>query len=183
MPDYNSYIPACCQALRQAGITAVPTDTVYGLAIDPKNQQARQKLYALKGRDAKKPLVYMVADVSWLPALVIVSDFVRSIMEKHWPGALTIIFTALDGGTLGVRIPDTPFMLDLLRAYGSPLAVTSANLSGEPEINSAEELQQKFHTDIAVYVPLFEPLSGVASTVIDVSSGKIIVLRQGEIKL
>jgi tRNA threonylcarbamoyl adenosine modification protein (Sua5/YciO/YrdC/YwlC family) len=183
VPDYSPYVTACVTALRIAGVVAVPTDTVYGLAIDADNHLAKQKLYRLKGREANKPLVYMTADIEQLSAQILIPDYVRPILAKHWPGALTVIFATMAGGTLGVRIPQAPFMLELLKAYGKPLAVTSANLSGEPEINSAEALQSQFKTAIDVYVPLFEPLSGVASTIIDVSHEAIKVLRQGEIKL
>lgn len=183
MPDSKQYLESACKALRTAGIIAVPTDTVYGLAIDPENNLAKQKLYRLKGRDANKPLVYMVNDIEQLAKQIIIPDLVRPLIEKYWPGALTIIFAKHIGGTLGVRIPQAPFMLELLKAYNKPLAVTSANISGEPEINNAEYLERKFKQSIDIYVPLFEPLSGVASTVIDVSSGVVKVLRQGEIKL
>lgn len=183
MPDYSPYIKVCVSALRTAGVVAVPTDTVYGLAIDPDNHLAKQKLYKLKGRDAGKPLVYMVADIDRLAGTIIIPEFAKTLIHKHWPGALTVIFETISGETLGVRIPNTPFMLELLREYGKPLAVTSANLSGEPEINSAAGLQDKFGDAIDVYVPLFETLSGQASTIIDVSKGELKVLRQGELKL
>ena len=183
MLDYKQYLDTACSTLRTAGIVAVPTDTVYGLAIDPENNLAKQKLYRLKGRDANKPLVYMVQDIQQLVTQISIPDSVKPLLEKHWPGALTVIFAKHMGGTLGVRIPQAPFMLALLKAYNKPLAVTSANLSGEPEINTVEELERKFTHSIDMYVPLFEPLSGLASTVIDVSAGKIKVLRQGEIKI
>jgi L-threonylcarbamoyladenylate synthase len=183
VPDFNPAITDCCLALRTAGIIAVPTDTVYGLAIDPENQLAKQKLYRLKGRDANKPLVYMVADIEHLARLVIIPDIVRPLITKYWPGALTVIFAKYAGGTLGVRIPQAEFMLALLRAYNKPLAVTSANLSGEPEINSVEALQKQFKRGVDIYVPSLEPLSGVASTVIDVSSGEIKIVRQGAIRI
>lgn len=183
MPISNSDIIA---VLENAGIVALPTDTVYGLAIDPKNKMALQKLYHLKQRDANKPLVFMIADKQKLADLVYeINPETEKIIEENWPGPLTIIFKEkYTSATIGIRIPNNQFMLNLLRDWGKPLAVTSANLSGEKELLSRQEVEMKFGNKIDLYIDTDEKLSGRASTIIDVSGGgQIKVLRQGELKL
>jgi len=173
------------QILNNAGIVAVPTDTVLGLAIDPENKMAVQKLYHLKRREAAKPLVYLVASRQQLGELVQeVSPEVEQILAKYWPGALTVIFKKkYSAGTIGVRIPRQEFMLSLLRDWGRPLGVTSANISGKKEIVDWTDLKKQFGAKIDYYAEFGGGFSGVASTVIDVSAGDLKVLRQGEIVL
>jgi L-threonylcarbamoyladenylate synthase len=182
VPDYNNQI---CQVLKNAGIVALPTDTVYGLAIDPRSHMALQKLYRLKRRDAAKPLVYMLASPEQLSELICpVSAEVQGLLDKYWPGALTVIFRDRNGkGKIGIRIPANQFLLNLLKEWGKPLAVTSANLSGEKELQSIEEIEKKFGDKIDVYIRNEEKFSGVASTVIDVSEGCVKVVRQGDIRI
>ncbi len=182
MPTYNKEI---IDILTNAGIVAVPTDTVYGLAIDPRNKMALQKLYKIKQRDAGKPLVWMVADQAQLAEIVreIIPE-VQKIIDRHWPGALTIIFKQkYSDDTIGIRIPKQKQLLGLLQEWQRPLAVTSANLSGEKELCFKQEVEQKFGESVDYYMDTAEPLSGLASTIIDVSKGEIKVLRQGEIKI
>lgn len=182
MPIYNTEI---IDILNNAGIVAVPTDTVYGLAVDPRNKMALQKLYKLKQRDAGKPLVWMVAEQSQLAEVVReITPEVQKIIDKYWPGALTIIFKQkYSEDTIGIRIPKQQQLLALLQEWGKPLAVTSANLSGEKEMCSKQEVEKKFGGSVDFYIDTAEPLSGLASTIIDVSKGEIKVLRQGEIKI
>lgn len=176
MPDYKSVL----EIISSAGVIAVPTDTVWGLAVDPSNHLAMQKLYRLKGRDAGKPLVWMVADISLIPDLII--DSQATELMKRWPGALTIIFRRADNTTLGVRIPGHPWLIGLLQAWGKPLAVTSANLSGEPECVNRTHVEKLFGKHLDFYGPESD-LSGQASTVVDISSGVRKILRQGELRL
>ncbi len=182
MPTSN---PEIIAVLKSAGIIAIPTDTVIGLAIDPKNRMAVQKIYRLKQRDRDKPLVYMFYNVEQIREYVEgITPEVEDIMRKYWPGALTIIFRIKDSSdTVGVRIPNNKFLLDLLKDWGRGLAVTSANISGEKELNSLAEIQQKFGRQIDLYIDTGAQASGQASTVLDVSSGTIKVLRQGEVKI
>lgn len=163
----------------------MPTDTVYGLAIDPRNKMALQKIYKLKQRDAGKPLVWMVASQAQLAEVVReITPEVQKIIDKNWPGALTIIFKQkYSEDTIGVRIPKQKQLLELLKDWGRPLAVTSANLSGEKELCSRQEVEKKFGNSVDFYIDTLEPLSGLASTIIDVSKGEMKVLRQGEIKI
>jgi L-threonylcarbamoyladenylate synthase len=121
-------------ALRAGGVIAFPTDTVYGLAVLPGGEG---RVHELKGRPAAMPLILMVAEPSQAEAFVVVDSRSRWYMERWWPGPLTLVLPAGEG-TLGVRIPDHPLALELLRAAG-PLLTTSANRHGEPPAVTAEE--------------------------------------------
>ena len=166
------------------GILALPTDTVYGLAADPANSTAVKKLENIKKRESGKFFVQMVADVSLLRDLVEIPDRALPLIRQYWPGALTLIFKLKEKkATLGVRIPDFKPLLRLLTVWARPLAVTSANLSGEKEINSIAELKRIFGSSVDYYWDVAPAFTSVASTIADVSREKIKIIRQGEIKL
>lgn len=111
-----------------------PTDTVYGLAVLPGGES---RVYEIKARPDRLPLILMVAEPSQAEAFVAVDRRARAYMERWWPGPLTLVLPAGDA-TLGVRIPDHPLALELLRAAG-PLLTSSANHHGEPPAMTAEE--------------------------------------------
>ena len=115
-------LAAAVAALRAGGVIAFPTDTVYGLAVLPGGAE---KVQALKGRPANLPLILMVAEPSQAEAFVSIDRRARWYMERWWPGPLTLVLPAGEG-TLGVRIPDHPLALELLRAAG-PLLTTSGS--------------------------------------------------------
>jgi L-threonylcarbamoyladenylate synthase len=127
----------------------------------------------------------MVADQTQLTEWIFpVNAGVQKILDEHWPGALTVVFRKkYNKDTLGVRIPDNEFMLSLFKEWGRPLAVTSANISGEAELNNIAEIRKYFDEKIDLYIESNSELSGIASTVIDVSGEDIKVLRQGEVKI
>ena len=127
-------VAAAVAALRAGGVIAFPTDTVYGLAVLPGGEA---KVHEIKGRPAELPLILMVAEPSQAEAFVTVDRRARWYMERWWPGPLTLVLPTGEG-TLGVRIPDHPLALELLRAAG-PLFTTSANRHREPPAMSAEE--------------------------------------------
>ncbi|HKX75765.1 MAG TPA: L-threonylcarbamoyladenylate synthase, partial [Acidimicrobiia bacterium] len=128
--------------LREGRVVGVPTDTVYGLAADPLQPLAVEALFELKGRDRSKPVGLLVADASTAQAWVQLPEYAVPWAERFWPGPLTLVGhprrTLPEGvgdhqrHTVGVRVPDHPVIRQLLEAWG-PLAVTSANRSGEAE--------------------------------------------------
>ncbi|MDQ2731224.1 MAG: L-threonylcarbamoyladenylate synthase, partial [Armatimonadota bacterium] len=130
-------LEACVAALRAGGIVAVPTETVYGLAVDAMNPAALHRLQALKGRDSDKPLPVQVADRDSLEAIVEdVNRAAHRLLLRFTPGPITLIMKARpglpapvlgEGHSVGVRIPNHNVMLSILQAFGGPLAVTSAN--------------------------------------------------------
>ncbi len=181
--------------LKNGGVIAFPTDTVYGLACSPSSEQAVKKIYALKGRDFKKPLVLMCADLAAAQTLTGPwgSD-VLDIAQRYWPGALTLILprnerTVPDavmagGDRVGIRIPGNTALLTLLSSLPFPLAVTSANRSGEKELLSAKEVDILFGKELDGIVNDDTALQGgIPSTVVDVSTVPWKVLRQGPVKI
>ncbi len=167
----------------------MPTDTVYGLAVDPTNPQAVATLYAVKGRPGDRPLPILVAGLAQAEELVVMSDRARGLAGRHWPGALTLVCPVRadapaglgdpETGTLGVRVPDHPVCRELLAAAG-PLAVTSANRSGEPPVLDDGTARDLFGDAVAVYLPGRCP-GGRASTVVRVRDGRAEVLREGPV--
>lgn len=184
-------IKAAVAALRRGLIVGVPTDTVYGLAVDPLNAEAVAALFELKGRPDEKALPVLAATVSQLRDLVDMPPNIEDIARRHWPGPLTLVLRRRvelpdwvgDGEleTIAVRIPDHPTALSLLGAAG-PLAVTSANRSGEPPaLHEAEALDQ-LGGGVAVYLDGWCP-GGASSTVVDVTLSPPRLLREGPVTL
>ncbi len=170
-------------------VIGFPTDTVYGIGVRADSAAAIEKLYQVKARSMEKPIAVMIADLQQLEQLAeSVPDTVRRLAGWFWPGALTMILpkrsdlpenlTSLTG--VGVRIPDHPFTLELLRCCG-PLAVTSANLSGQPEALSACEVMTQLGGKLALVVDGGDSQGGIPSTVVDLSQSRPRVLREGPI--
>jgi len=119
-------VEPAAELLRAGQVVAFPTDTVYGLGA--ATDAGVERIYQLKGRAEDKPLVLMAADIEALAGRVSVGPLALRYMRRFWPGPLTLVLPA-PAGTVGVRVPDHPLALDLLRAAG-PLWTTSANRSG-----------------------------------------------------
>jgi L-threonylcarbamoyladenylate synthase len=135
--------------LRDGGVVAYPTDTLYGLAVDPRNPDAITRLYALKGRDAAAALPLIAADLSQAEEAGRFDRDARRLANVWWPGPLTIVVpvgpaihaSALGGGgTIAVRVPDHPDARALARAFGFAVTSTSANASGRPPTASPDEV-------------------------------------------
>lgn len=178
------------QCLKSGGIIAVPTDTVYGLAADPFNPHAVQRLYTVKGRPDGKPIPLVlssVADVHRVSQNL--PEFYFHLTDRFWPGGLTIVIEAKDllpvltagGNTVGVRIPDNPLLLQILRTFGGPAAITSANLSGEPPATSPEEIGEDLASRIDMIVDGGKTPGPVPSTVYDISVSPPVLRRHGVI--
>lgn len=175
------------EAIKAGQVVGVPTDTVYGIGVDPWNESAVAKLYELKGRPEHKPIGLLAADAD--QAFEVADLGPAAHLLGHWPGALTLVVrpkvlipdwvgdSAL--GTVGIRVPDNQVLRSLLRRTG-PLAVTSANRSGGSDTFDDEEARDVFADRVAVYLPGRCPGSG-ASTVVDLTSGHPRVLRQGPV--
>ena len=182
---------ATVEALARGMVVGVPTDTVYGLAVDPHDHGAVRRLRALKGRSDDVPLVVMAATVDHVASIVDLSSEHREMIAPHWPGALTAVLSipspfAYDVGdtghrTLGVRVPDHAALRELLEVYG-PLAVTSANRSGERPTLNAVEAVALFGEAVPVYLEGECP-GGRSSTVIDFTADPPVILREGPVVL
>lgn len=179
-PD-PAHIAEAIALLARGEPVIVPTETVYGLACRPDVPGAVDRIYQAKGRPEDKPLPRMVADVEQVRRHAAVwPDAAERLAQKYWPGPLTLIVRTIDG-TLGFRIPDHPFMLALLAQCPVPLAVTSANRSGEKEAGTAAEAVLALGGHVQLAFDAGPVRLAVPSTVVDVSEPEIRVLREGAI--
>ncbi len=181
------------QAALEAGELAVlPTDTVYGLAADAFSPEAVQRLLDAKGRTRQKPPPVLVGAPTTLEALVTeLPGWLRSMTTELWPGPLTVVCRqqpslTWDLGethhTVAVRMPDHPVALGLLKQTG-PLAVSSANLTGEPAATTIEDAERMLGSSVSVYLDAGQSPGGTASTILDVTGATPRVLREGPIGL
>ena len=178
------------ECLKSGGIVAIPTDTVYGLGADPFNADAVQRLYTLKGRPDGKPIPLVLSSVDDVHRVAQnLPDYFFHLTDRFWPGGLTIIVEAKDllpvltagGNTVGVRIPDNPLLLKILKTFGGPAAITSANLSGEPPATSPQEIGEALASRIDVIVDGGKTPGPVPSTVYDISVSPPLIRRHGVI--
>lgn len=174
-------------------IIAIKTDTVYGLICNANDKNAIRRIYDIKKREIAKPIGIFIKSIDELDKYVEgYTEDVYAIAKKYWPGALTIIFKKKKGvydyltcgkDTIGVRVPYDKELQDILNSVDFPLAQTSCNISGEAPYTDATAIREKFGANIDLIVDGGEVKEGIASTVIDVSSGSIKVLRKGEVLL
>lgn len=178
------------QCLKSGGIIAIPTDTVYGLAADPFNADAVQKLYMVKGRPDGKPIPLVLSSVEDVHRVSQnLPGFFFHLTDRFWPGGLTIVIEAKNllpvltagGNTVGVRIPDNSLLLQILHTFGGPAAITSANLSGEPPATSPEEINEELTSRIDMIVDGGKTPGPIPSTVYDISVSPPVIRRHGVI--
>jgi L-threonylcarbamoyladenylate synthase len=180
-------IDTAAAAIARGGVVAIPTDTVYGLACDPANAAAIDRIYAIKRRPANLELTVLAATIADIEADVDLSADARTLAGEFWPGALSIVCRLRrrrwgiprTGDTLSVRIPDHAIALELLRRTG-PLATTSANRHGEAPAATAEEVAATLEGEIDAIVDGGR-CGGLASTIIDCTTTIPRVLREGPI--
>lgn len=176
-------------ALAAGRLVGMPTDTVYGIAADPFQQAALERLFEIKGRPGIKPIALLVASVEQGATLAAFSDLAQDMAARHWPGALTLILPRLDSTppwlgdagrrTVGLRCPDHEVALALLEQTG-PLVVSSANPAGQSAAVDDEEAEAFFGDEIAGYLEGRAP-GGIASTVLDITAPSPLVLRRGPV--
>lgn len=162
--------------IREGAVGLVPTETVVGLVA---GEGGLSRLAEVKGRDPYKPIALLCATADAAFALArkdSVPPLARRLTDRFWPGPLTLVLDAADGGTVGVRVPDHPTALALLAAYGGALHATSANLAGGLAPRSLREVSVEI-LETVDFVVEGEPGSGEASAVVDVSGGRIRLLR------
>ncbi len=182
-------IQAAARALRRGAVVGVPTDTVYGIAADPHREAAVAALYEIKGRPGRRPIPILTATVAQAGMVAELTTAAEEYALAHWPGAVTLVLarrTVMPGWvgdpgrrTVAVRVPDHPVALALLEQAG-PLAVTSANRSGEPAANDDGAARLALGDAVAVYLAGECP-GGEASTVIDFTADPPVVLRAGPV--
>jgi tRNA threonylcarbamoyl adenosine modification protein (Sua5/YciO/YrdC/YwlC family) len=186
--DAPESFDAAIDALRAGGLVLIPTDTVFGVAADPTVESATAAVFAAKRRSRELTLPVLVADLQQARGVAALDGRGEALAAMHWPGGLTIVARRRGAsaswdlgdrrGTVGVRVPDHPLTLALLRRTG-PLAVTSANVSGESPAVDCEGAVTALGAHVAVALCGGPAPRGGASTVVDVTGPDVRVLRQG----
>jgi len=185
LPATPEGLAVAAELMAEGHLVAFPTDTVYGVACAFGREEQRSELAKLKGRPEDKPIPVLVADASQVAAAgYVLDERARRLAGRWWPGPLTLVLPAADGGeALGFRVPAHDVALALIRLAG-PLLATSANRSGEPETLGADEVQIAFavHGDLLAAVIDGGPApGGTASTVVDLTAEPARLLREGAI--
>ncbi len=177
-----------CQAVKDGKVVSFPTETVYGVGVKFGDHQALDALMDAKNRDYSKAITLMVSDKSEIERYAIVSSDAQKIIDAFMPGMITMVFQKKDNvddymtnglSTIGIRIPDSKYVLALLKKTG-PMLVTSANLSNHPNTTNTKEVLDQLDGRIELVVD-GKTTDNIASTVVDVSQGRVKILREGKI--
>ena len=179
------------EILNRGGVVAFPTDTVYGLAVRYDLKEAILKMKEAKQRPETKPFPMMVSSKAQIERVAVTDARSQKLIDQWMPGALTLVFKKrpeidelVTNGfpTIGIRMPDDDFVLEIINRVGVPLLVPSANLSGQPSCTTSEEVLKQLDGRIDAVV-LGESGASTASTVCDTTGDELKILRQGPIKL
>lgn len=177
--------------LRRGGLVAFPTETVYGLGADASNPAAVARIYEVKGRPSRHPVIVHIGDSTQLGLWAReIPEHATRLAARFWPGPLTLVLRRaagvrdeLTGGqdTIGLRVPGHPVALDLLREFGGGIAAPSANRFGRISPTCAEHVRSDLGSDVDLILDGGECDIGIESTIVDVSRGTPVVLRPGRI--
>lgn len=189
LPADPAHIARAVEALRAGGLVAFPTDTVYGVAALPWNEAAVERLYAVKERPAQKAIPLLISDADRLSRIAALPPQYAVLPARFWPGGLTLVLPKTSlvpkavsaGPTVAVRVPDLPLVRDLIRQAGGALAVTSANLSGQPGPVTAQEVAAQLGERIELILDGGPCREGVPSTILDCSVQPPVLLRRGAV--
>lgn len=177
------------RALRAGDVVAFPTDTLYGLAADPRSEGALARLFALKGRGAEKVVALIASDLPQVRTVATVSDAAARLAARFWPGPLTLVLPARaglasavvsDAGAVGVRVPDHGVARALAAGFGHAITATSANRSGDAPTADPDEVARQL-PGVDLLVDAGRSPGGPPSTVVDLSRGAPVLLRAGAV--
>lgn len=185
-------IREAARVISSGGIVVHPTETLYGLAVDPWNDEALRALFELKGREAGRGVIVLVADALGAAGLIDphLEPAWRPFAERFWPGPLTLVMepgprapAGVLGATGGIAIRWSAGAVAqaLVRAVGRPVTSTSANVSGEPPAKSAAEAARIFGAGVDLILDSGPSEAGVPSTLLDLTGGRAVILREGAI--
>lgn len=188
--EQSGAIEQAAELLQQGLIIAFPTDTLYGIGVDPFNPAALEQLYEVKGRPAEKGIPILLADAADLEKVTTdISELAQTLIEQYWPGPLTLVVprhpqlpaNISPNASIAVRIPDHAVSRAFIRAAGGAVATSSANRSGEQPASTAVEVIEALAGHIAAVLDGGPVQYGRASTVLDCMSNPPKLLREGPI--
>jgi len=183
-------IAEAAAAILRGAVVAIPTDTVYGLAVDPFDEVAVRRLFAVKGRPDDRAVPLIAADVEQIVHMVgSISEDVRRLADRFWPGPLTLLvaappaLAAVTAGTgrVGVRVPNHQTARALCAACARPLTATSANLSGAPPSADADDVAMSLGDRVELLVDAGPTPGGPPSTIVDLSGDRWRLVRAGPV--
>ncbi|MEM1939588.1 MAG: L-threonylcarbamoyladenylate synthase [Acidilobaceae archaeon] len=187
-PDIGA-LEKAAQAIREGGLVAFPTETVYGLGASAFNEDAVRRIYYVKGRPLDNPIIVHICDYDQLNIVSSrVPEIVYKLIKRFWPGPLTLVLPksllvpyAVTAGleTVAVRMPAHPIALELIRLSETPIAAPSANISGKPSPTRGEHVIRDLYSKVEVIIDGGETLYGVESTIINLLVDPPILLRPG----
>ena len=178
--------------IRKGGVILYPTDTVYGLGCDPFSCNALERILALKGRVPDKGVLVLIPSYEWLFRISgDVGQGMLDLCRSWWPGPVTCLFAAApelpgiltgSGGKIGVRMPDSRFLLDCMNSIPGPLVSTSANLAGEPPVSRFSAVNSRIMegVDLCISDTAETKSERKVSTVVDLSGDEPLIIREGE---
>lgn len=180
------------QAIMDGGVVVYPTETIYGLGANALEPRIVEKVYRIKERQKSNPILVLIPDRENLEEIVAgIPDVAEKLMQKFWPGPLTIVFKAspivspiltAGSGKLGVRLSSDSFCREVLSICRIPITSTSANLSGEPNPDTIGIINRKVLDSVELVVDAGKLTSQTPSTVVDVTKGKVELLREGAVE-
>ncbi len=183
----------CREVISAGGSLIYPTDTFYGLGVDPGNRAAVERLFQIKGREADQPVLLLVHDSSevrkWADSVSVEAE---RLMARHWPGPLTLVFPAhprvlpmLTGGTgtIGIRVPGNAVTRQLLAFLGQALTGTSANRAGQQPALTAPDALASLGDKVDLVLDDGPTAGGRPSTVAEIRNDRIVVIREGAVSL
>jgi L-threonylcarbamoyladenylate synthase len=188
----SELIAEAARVIRAKGVIIYPTETLYGLGADPLSPEAMQRIYAIKGRAAAKPIPFLIKDEEMLATLAEeVPPVGRELIKRYWPGPLTLIFRAKQGllpplrskaGTIGLRISSHPVAGGIVEALDALLTSTSANLAGAEDLLDGARMAEFFGSQVDLIIDAGK-VPGRGSTVIDLTVAPPRMVREGMIKI
>ncbi len=175
------------EVLERGGLVIYPTDTTYGLAADSENREAVLKVYRVKVRPRSNPLTIAVSDFEMMARYAVFDERLKRFMEEFLPGAVTFILPKtervpdeVNPRAIGVRIPDNPIAIELVRRFGRAITATSANISGKPPAYTPEEAMIAL-PEVDLIIDAGPLPRRPASTVVDLTSGRPELVREGPV--
>ena len=184
-------IQTAVDLLKRGGVVAIPTDTLYGLAADPLDEDAVRRIFRLKGRPAGNPIPLLLSDPEevhkWATRI---PESARRLTDRLWPGPLTLVLRRSEevpdvvtggGNTVGLRVPDHTVPRSISRLLGAPLTGTSANRTGSPGLSTAHAVRCELSGEVDFVVDGVSGQDGRPSTVVDFSGDRPRILRRGAV--